>query len=137
MKLFFSVSFFCYCLAARFVDHINIRKFRGKNSSIDILSIVLHVNVNLRIWSSDSKENARFVAAIVKNRDLSRRMGKIVITHIPRFPFVLVLECSRMSTSEFPCVHIIVSVSISCKYKHPRTQKICNLESQLLRLLKI
>ena len=62
MKLFFSVSFFCYCLAARFVDHINIREFRGKNSSKDILSI-------LRIWSSDSKGNARSVSENGKNRD--------------------------------------------------------------------
>ena len=36
--LFVTVSFFCYWvpffLPARFMDHINIRKFRGKNSSI-------------------------------------------------------------------------------------------------------
>ena len=63
----------------------------------------------MRIWSSDSKENARFIAANVKNRDLSRETekiticrekllkfrfvaenGKIAISNMPRLPFVLV-----------------------------------------------
>ena len=43
---------------------------------------------NLQVWFSDSKENARFDATNVKNRDLSRRMGKISIPHMPRFPVV-------------------------------------------------
>ena len=36
----------------------------------------------------ENLKKSRFGAENVKNRDLSRRMAKIAIPHIPRFPFV-------------------------------------------------
>ena len=37
VTLFVTVSLSCYCLPARFVDHIKIREFRGKTLVLYIL----------------------------------------------------------------------------------------------------
>ena len=65
------------------------RRFKGK-----------YANLSQRtLKNRELPRESLFVAVNVKNRDLSRRMGKIAIPHVPRFPFVLAMLRSSCSNT--------------------------------------
>ena len=52
------------------------------------------VNWKISIYREDLRKS-RIIAANVKNRELSWRMGKIAISHVPRFPFDLEIKAAN------------------------------------------
>ena len=47
VTIFVTVSFNCYCLPARFVNHVNIREFRGKTQVYYIFNILQTIQLDL------------------------------------------------------------------------------------------